>query len=155
MSVLSDSIELFIKELMEQSSEVSLQRNELAQYFACAPSQINYVLSTRFTLDHGYLTISRRGSGGYIRVVRVECDRNNIVHDMACNRVGEQLSKSDAYAMVNRLQEENLISEREGALMKAALKTSSMPTQELQDSARAQMMRSLLSIFMQDAVKEE
>ena len=69
---LSDSIEQFIKDLLkEESTEVELKRNELAEYFGCAPSQINYVLATRFSPDHGYLTESRRGGGGYIRIVRV------------------------------------------------------------------------------------
>ena len=69
---LSDSIESFIKTLLsDESSEVELKRNELAEYFGCAPSQINYVLATRFSPDHGYVTESRRGGGGYIRIVRV------------------------------------------------------------------------------------
>ena len=70
---LSDTIEQFIKDLMqqEQQAEIDLKRNELAEYFHCAPSQINYVLSTRFTPDHGYVTSSQRGGGGYIRIVRI------------------------------------------------------------------------------------
>ena len=62
---LSDSIESFIKDMLDDgSAEVELKRNELAEYFRCAPSQINYVLATRFSPDHGYLTESRRGGGG-------------------------------------------------------------------------------------------
>ena len=69
---LSDSIESFIKTMLnDDSAEVELKRNELAEYFQCAPSQINYVLATRFSPDHGYVTESRRGGGGYIRIVRV------------------------------------------------------------------------------------
>ena len=69
---LSDSIETFIKTLLaEDEPEVELKRNELAEYFGCAPSQINYVLATRFSPDHGYLIESRRGGGGYIRIVRI------------------------------------------------------------------------------------
>ena len=69
---LSDSIESFIKTLITQEEpEVELKRNELAEYFGCAPSQINYVLATRFSPDHGYIIESRRGGGGYIRIVRV------------------------------------------------------------------------------------
>ena len=69
---LSDTIEQFIKDMMqrEQQAEIDLKRNELAEYFHCAPSQINYVLATRFTPDHGYVITSQRGGGGYIRIVR-------------------------------------------------------------------------------------
>ena len=76
MSVLSDHIEDFIKELMtEEDGTAELQRNELAQRFQCAPSQINYVLTTRFSPNRGYITQSRRGGGGYIRVIRRNVDK--------------------------------------------------------------------------------
>ena len=69
MSIMSDSIESFIKEMMsEADGAYELKRNELASYFGCAPSQINYVLQTRFTRERGYLTESRRGGGGCIKV---------------------------------------------------------------------------------------
>ena len=67
MAQLSDTIERFIKELMSEDAFIEVRRNELAQHFGCAPSQINYVLSTRFSVDHGYLIESRRGGGGYDR----------------------------------------------------------------------------------------
>ena len=70
MAQLSDSIEQFIKELMCEEAHIELRRNELAQHFGCAPSQINYVLATRFSVDHGYIIESRRGGGGYVRIVR-------------------------------------------------------------------------------------
>ena len=78
MAQLSNEIEKFIKDLMEDDSQVELKRNELAQHFGCAPSQINYVLATRFTIDHGYVIESRRGGGGYVRIVRMrqESGRN-------------------------------------------------------------------------------
>ena len=66
----------FIKALMaDETPEIELRRNELAEHFQCAPSQINYVLATRFTPDHGYVIESRRGGGGYIRIVRMEIGR--------------------------------------------------------------------------------
>ena len=78
---LSDTIEQFIKNMIseEPQAEVDLKRNELAAYFHCAPSQINYVLSTRFTPDHGYVTSSQRGGGGYIRIVRIVRGDHEIV----------------------------------------------------------------------------
>ena len=71
MAQLSDSIERFIKELMDEGTQIEVRRNELAQHFGCAPSQINYVLATRFSVDHGYIIESRRGGGGYVRIVRM------------------------------------------------------------------------------------
>ena len=71
MAQLSDAIERFIKDLMEEGAQVEVKRNELAQHFGCAPSQINYVLATRFSVDHGYVIESRRGGGGYVRIVRM------------------------------------------------------------------------------------
>ena len=71
MAQLSDSSEQFIKELMDEGSQIEVRRNELAQHFGCAPSQINYVLATRFSVDHGYIIESRRGGGGYVRIVRM------------------------------------------------------------------------------------
>ena len=72
MAQLSDSIEQFIKNLMEEDRQIDLKRNELAQHFGCAPSQINYVLATRFSIDHGYVIESRRGGGGYVRIIRIQ-----------------------------------------------------------------------------------
>jgi len=147
MSVLSDSIELFIKELLQQSDEVSLQRNELAQHFACAPSQINYVLSTRFTLDRGYVTVSRRGGGGYIRVMRVETGEDNLLHEMALG-IGDTLMKHEARAMALRLLENGYITERECTLMLAAADACTMPAQEMEDTARARVMRGMLTALL-------
>ena len=72
MAKMSDLIEVFIKELLEDSvgDPVEIQRNELAGYFKCAPSQINYVLTTRFSMDKGYLIESQRGGGGSIKIIK-------------------------------------------------------------------------------------
>ena len=75
MARLSDMIEDFINALLNESDgQLELQRNELADYFECAPSQINYVLATRFSVDRGYYIESRRGGGGYIRIIRLDID---------------------------------------------------------------------------------
>ena len=90
MSILSDHIEEFIKELLiEDEGMAELQRNELAQKFNCAPSQINYVLTTRFSPNRGYVTESRRGGGGYIRVIRLDIERCDYISDI----IDEQLSR--------------------------------------------------------------
>lgn len=83
MSVLSNRIESFIKELMtDDEPTASIQRNELADYFKCAPSQINYVLTTRFSPERGYIVESRRGGGGYIKIIRVSHDRSESIRQL-------------------------------------------------------------------------
>ena len=93
---LSDSIESFIKTLLTQEEpEVELKRNELAEYFGCAPSQINYVLATRFSPDHGYIIESRRGGGGYIRIVRVVQSGAQRLMYLANERIGEAITEAE------------------------------------------------------------
>ena len=87
---LSDTIEQFIKTMLtHDENEIELKRNELAEYFNCAPSQINYVLATRFTPDHGYLIQSRRGGGGYIRIFRMQQDTSEQLVYLLEERVGD------------------------------------------------------------------
>ena len=77
MSNISDIIEEFILQQLEDSDNIDLSRNELANFFSCAPSQINYVLSTRFTAPKGYIVESHRGGGGFIRLIRVNYEKND------------------------------------------------------------------------------
>ena len=144
MSVLSDSIELFIKEMMGQSGEVSLQRNELAQHFSCAPSQINYVLATRFNVDHGYVIVSRRGGGGCIRVTRVDVEDNSLLYELVTSRIGDSITKRDAMTIIDRLQEDETVSSREAALMRGAIGGCGLPTEALSAAARANVLKTML-----------
>ena len=84
MSVLADKIEKFIlhKLLEEEEENIVLRRNELADELECAPSQISYVLSTRFSNDKGFIVESRRGSGGFVRIVRLQKRKNMTVHPL-------------------------------------------------------------------------
>ena len=120
MAQLSDSIERFIKELMSEDARIELRRNELAQHFGCAPSQINYVLATRFSVDHGYLIESRRGGGGYVRIVRMhERDEGNLL-DVLIKRVGNSVDEETAAAIIQHLLDCKLVTANEAALMRAA-----------------------------------
>lgn len=145
---LSDSIEQFIKELLNQeSTEVELKRNELAEYFGCAPSQINYVLATRFSPDHGYLTESRRGGGGYIRIVRVVQSGSQRLMYLVNDRIGDSLSEEECLRLISQLKEQMIVTEDEAALMASAVSTRalSVPVPDvLKDAMRAKMMKSML-----------
>ena len=110
---LSDTIESFIKELLSQDeTEVELKRNELAEYFGCAPSQINYVLATRFTPDHGYVIESRRGGGGYIRIVRVVQSGSQHLLYLIHERIGDSISEVEAAHLISQLAEQKLFTQQ-------------------------------------------
>jgi len=145
---ISDSIEQFIKTLLQQEErEIELKRNELAEYFGCAPSQINYVLSTRFTPNHGYIIESRRGGGGFIRIVRaVEEDDQGMMHFIN-HQIGERLSEGDAAHLVTHLVEREAVSAAEGELLRSATCSGVMnvPVPEgIKDTLRARVMKSMI-----------
>lgn len=127
MAQLSDSIEHFIKELMDEDTQIELRRNELAQHFGCAPSQINYVLATRFSVDHGYIIESRRGGGGFVRIVRIQTGGSgeNLLQSLL-RRVGNSIDEDSACAIIIHLLDRKLITPREATLMRAAISKSAM-----------------------------
>ena len=145
---LSDSIESFIKTLLnEESTEVELKRNELAEYFGCAPSQINYVLATRFAPDHGYLTESRRGGGGYIRIVRVVQSGSQRLMYLVNERIGDSLEEDECLRLISQLKEQRIVTADEASLMASAISTRALgiPVPDvLKGALRARMMKSML-----------
>ena len=145
---LSDAIEQFIKELLsEESTEVELKRNELAEYFGCAPSQINYVLATRFSPDHGYVTESRRGGGGYIRIVRVVQSGSQRIMYLVNDRIGDSLEEEECIRLISQLKEQRIVSAEEASLMAAAVSTRALgiPVPDAMKGAlRARLMKSML-----------
>lgn len=144
----SDSIELFIKNmLLHNEQEVELKRNELAVQFGCAPSQINYVLSTRFTPDHGYLIESRRGGGGYIRIVRIEQTTEEEVFERLSQRIGMAVDEMTASRLISQMQEMGIVTEREAALMNSATSSQALAlpfTPEVKGALRAMILRRMM-----------
>lgn len=121
MASLSDVIETFIKQMMiDTDGSIELQRNELASQFNCVPSQINYVISTRFTTDRGYYVESRRGGGGHVRIKRINITipGNYLMHIVSS--MGASISQQSAEVFINNFVDYDVISEREGFIMKAA-----------------------------------
>ena len=145
---LSDSIESFIKTMLnEESTEVELKRNELAEYFGCAPSQINYVLETRFSPDHGYLTESRRGGGGYIRIVRVVESGSQRLMYLINDRIGESIGEEECMRLISQLKEQRIVTADEASLMAAAISARALgvPVPDtMKGVLRARMMKSML-----------
>lgn len=120
---LSDLIESFIKELVDESidNQIQIQRNELADYFSCAPSQINYVLSTRFTREKGYYIESRRGGGGCIKIIKIEYTIHNNLLEILNEKIGDYITYNNTVSILEALKEEQIISEREKDIIKITL----------------------------------
>jgi len=145
MAQLSDSIEQFIKELMCEEAHIELRRNELAQHFGCAPSQINYVLATRFSVDHGYIIESRRGGGGYVRIVRMQEREEGNLLEALLRRVGNSVDEDTANAIITHLMDLKLITGNESKLMRSAVSRNALALPiSAKDVLRAAVLRNML-----------
>ncbi len=145
MAQLSDNIEQFIKELMSEDAHIELRRNELAQHFGCAPSQINYVLATRFSVDHGYIIESRRGGGGYVRIVRMQTRGEENLLESLLKRVGNSVDEETAGAIISNLYERKLVTKNEALLMKSAVSRNALALPiSAKDVLRAAVFRNML-----------
>ena len=117
---MSDIIADFIGEMLSDNGGVAeVQRKSLADRFSCVPSQINYVIETRFTPEHGYLVESQRGGGGYIRIVRLMDDKQRTLLE-AARGIGGRLSQNDAARLTRALVSAELLTQREGQLLLSA-----------------------------------
>ncbi|MDG3132955.1 CtsR family transcriptional regulator [Streptococcus suis] len=138
----SDYIEEHIKAILEQFNVAEVRRSELASRFEVVPSQINYVIKTRFTASRGYIVESKRGGGGYIRIGRITfSDKHELVHDLLKN-MGEQLSSTVYTDILQLLFDEELMTEREGNLCLAMASDNILGKEA--DYIRARMMRQIL-----------
>lgn len=141
---ISDIIERYIKELLNNEGEVEIKRNDLAAYFNCVPSQINYVISTRFTNEHGFIVESRRGGGGGITIRRVKLNESDYITTLI-NSIGNFLKQSDAYSYIKALYEYGKITKREANIMFAAVSDTTLNTDaQLKDYLRARILKNIL-----------
>ena len=123
----SDLIAEFIMSAIEHSSAgfAELQRSALAERFSCVPSQINYVIATRFSPERGFVVESRRGGGGYIRIARVRSDpRELVMHTV--NSIGDRLDKATATAFVSNIYETGMIDKQTARLLLSAVGDSAL-----------------------------
>ena len=109
-----------ILEMLEDGGSTEIQRNELAQKIGCVPSQINYVISSRFTPEHGYIVESRRGGGGYIRITRTNFDVGTFKMHVV-NSIGQQIDANTCKAYITNFYDRDLIDEKTAKLMLSAL----------------------------------
>ena len=148
MRNISDIIEGYLKQVLELGGEghIEIKRSEIADKFQCVPSQINYVINTRFTAERGYLVESKRGGGGYIRILRVRPNSQIDLIDEILYQINGGVSQTKAEDLVYRLIDEQVISKREAKLMLAAIDRSTLELQlPLRDTLRARIMRAMLT----------
>jgi len=147
MAGLSNIIEDFIKELLKtaENDTIEIQRNEMAEQFECSPSQINYVLSTRFTPYKGYYVESRRGGGGYIKIIKVSIENNEEIYNIIVDTIGNSITKSKAYNIIEGLYEEDLINKREERIIKIAIANRTLiGSNEEKNILRANILKNIL-----------
>ncbi|MCL6559980.1 MAG: CtsR family transcriptional regulator [Firmicutes bacterium] len=153
MSNISDLIERYLKELLAASARgmIEIRRNELAEQFNCVPSQINYVLATRFTTGHGYVVESRRGGGGFIRIVKIPLDeRVDLILEL-CRIIGDSISQADAEGLIRRLRDEELITRREAALMRSVVKRDILRLGlPMRDELRALALKAMITAILKE-----
>ena len=117
---ISDIIEEFIMSSLDDDDFIELSRNDLAKFFSCVPSQINYVLNTRFTVNRGFVVESQRGGGGYIKVLRVQDNNSNFLNNVLslCN---EPINFVQASQIIQNMLAKGIITEQESKLIKSAI----------------------------------
>lgn len=155
MSNLADRIEEYLKRILGEAAEgfIILQRGSLADFFSCAPSQINYVLTTRFTAERGYLVESRRGGGGYLRIVRLGLDPDGKFQRLMAELIGDELTQDRAYNLIDRLEEEEIFNKKEAILIKSIF-ADRILNDLVPEAAvlRARMMKEILANMCRDDI---
>lgn len=148
MSNISDIIEQHLKKILEAARQdaIEIKRSEIADQFHCVPSQINYVINTRFTVEKGYIVESKRGGGGYIRIIRVQHqDKSELIDDII-EMINPQTTQQAALDILERLLEEEIVTEREAKIILSAIGRNTLAFQlPLRDEVRARVLTSMLS----------
>ncbi|PAQ15180.1 CtsR family transcriptional regulator [Bacillaceae bacterium SAOS 7] len=147
MRNISDIIEDYLKRVLKTNGSeiVEIKRNEIADKFQCVPSQINYVINTRFTIERGYIVESKRGGGGYIRIIKVQVHDQQDLIDQIITLVGKRISQSNADDIISRLVEEEVISNREAKIMMSVMDRSVLDMDlPDRDELRARMIIAML-----------
>lgn len=143
---ITKDIEEFLKDMLRQcDGTLEIKRNELASRFNCVPSQINYVISTRFTNECGYTVESRRGGGGYIKITKVNVNKSNyLMHTI--NSIGDMISWQTTLAIVRNCVDYEAVAEREARIILAALndKALGMVEKPQRDELRAKLLKNML-----------
>jgi transcriptional regulator CtsR len=145
---ISDIIETYLKQVLEISQKdiLEIKRSEIADKFQCVPSQINYVINTRFTIERGYVVESKRGGGGYIRIMKVKSQDYVHLINQLLSLIGSRVTQSMAEGVISRLMSEEVINEREAKIMMSVIDRSviyiDLPDR---DELRARILTAMLT----------
>jgi len=154
MTNISDLIEQYLKKLLADSLHdyIEIQRSKLASHFNCVPSQINYVLATRFSTGHGYIVESKRGGGGYIRIEKLNLNKEVNLILKICDLIGDSISYTKASGLIRRLSEEKLITSREARLMNSAISDNVLRLNNLpvRDKLRALLLKAMVTEILRN-----
>ncbi|MDN4527232.1 CtsR family transcriptional regulator [Fictibacillus fluitans] len=148
MKNISDIIEAYLKQVIAGSNDkfIEIKRTDIAEKFQCVPSQINYVINTRFTVEKGFVVESKRGGGGYIRIIKVKTE--NYVHliDQLLLLINDRISQGSAENVVLRLLDEQIISEREARIMLSVIDRTVLQVLDLpeRDQLRAELLKGMI-----------
>lgn len=147
MRNISDVIEEYLKGILDKNRQqvIEIKRSELAERFDCVPSQINYVIKTRFTVEKGYIVESKRGGGGYIRIRRIQHRKDSEMIEEVMELINPRVSQSKAIDVLERLVDYDIITPRESKLLGSVIDRDvlafSLP---VRDEVRARIMTAML-----------
>ena len=143
-------IEEFIKDLFQDEDYIEIQRNDLAEHFNCVPSQINYVISTRFKPTQGYYVESKRGGGGYIGIRKVNITKSNYLMHIVSN-IGDKITAQEVDIFISNFLSYEMITTKEAKLLKVATSDNvlTVPT-ETRDTLRAKIFKNMLINLVED-----
>lgn len=146
-------IEQHLKQLLQRSTDgkIELQRSELAERFSCVPSQINYVISTRFTPVHGYIVESKRGGGGYVRIQQLVLSADDACFVRVMHQIGEAIDQQTGEAIVQRLVEAQWLHDTLAGVFQAAIHRDALPLPlPLRDHVRARLLKAMITAVLRD-----
>lgn len=156
MANISDIIEHFILATMGSADDISLSRNELADYFNCAPSQINYVLSTRFNLNRGYIIQSQRGGGGFIKLVKIKDFDNSYIYKIIDNNLNGEISFKDAKFLLEDLVQKDFISNDRAQTLLYAISDKALSNPiKMEGTIRSNILKNVLVNIAREDMENE
>lgn len=154
MPTISDIIENFILSTLGKDDSIDLSRNELADYFKCAPSQINYVLTTRFNLNRGYIIQSQRGGGGYIKLLKIKDFDDNYVFKLV-EDLPKEISYKDAEYILEDLTQKQFLTIEQAKIISFAISNKALSNPvNLDGVIRSNILKSVLINILKEKKSE-